>query len=88
MDEARFRQELREQGYGDAAPLEYGPHKTSEMHTHDFSCFILVLEGEFGLQTEQGTNRYRRGETFKLPAGVRHAELTGADGVKALLGKK
>lgn len=87
MNEAQFRQQLKEQGYGDPTPLEYGPHKTSEMHTHDFSCFVLVLEGEFGLQTEQGVGRYRPGETFKLSAGTRHAELTGADGVKALLGK-
>ena len=88
MDVPEFKQQLKEEGYGDAAPLEYGPNKTSEMHTHDFSCFVLVLEGEFGLQTEQGINRYRQGEAFKLPAGVRHAELTRAEGVKALLGKK
>jgi len=88
MDAEQFRQQLREQGYGDPEPLVYPPHMTKEMHTHDISCFVLVLGGELTLVTEGGSTTYRRGDTCKIGAGTLHSEQTGASGLEALLGKR
>ncbi len=88
MNEAQFRQQLQEQGYGEAQPLEFEPNFVKDMHTHDFSAFAFVLSGEFTLVTEDGSVTHQPGEACKLAAGTRHAERTGPDGAKILIGKK
>ncbi len=59
MNEAQFRQQLREQGYSEAQPLEYEPNSVKDMHTHDFSVFALVLSGEFTLVPFKGRCQIR-----------------------------
>ena len=88
MNEAQFRQQLQDEGYSDAEPLEYEANMAKEMHVHDFSASVLVLKGEFTLVTEDGSVTHRPGETCKLAAGTLHAEQTGADGATILIGKK
>ena len=88
MDETQFKQQLQEQGYGEAQLVEYQPNMDSDMHTHDFSAYALVLGGEFILVTEEGAVSHQPGEACKLAAGTRHAERTGPDGAKILIGKK
>ncbi len=88
MNEAEFRQQLQEQGYGEAQPAEFEPNLANEMHSHDFSAFVLVTSGEFTLVTEDGSVTHQPGEACKLGAGTLHSEQTGASGATILIGKK
>ncbi len=88
MNEAQFRQQLQEQGYGEAQSLEYEPNLVNDMHTHDFSAFVLVLRGEITLGTDDGSLTHQPGEACKLAAGTLHSERTGASGGTILIGKK
>ena len=88
MDEAQFRQQLQEQGYGEAQSLDFEPNSANDMHTHDFSAFALVLRGAFTLVTEDGSVTHQPGEACKLAAGTLHCEKTGASGATILIGKK
>lgn len=87
MDEAQFRQQLQEQGYGEGQLLEYEANMANDMHTHDFSAFVLVLSGEFTLVTEGGSATHQPGESCKLAAGTLHSEQTGASGASLLIGR-
>jgi quercetin dioxygenase-like cupin family protein len=88
MNEAQFKQQLQEQGYGAAEPLEWEADMAKEMHVHDFSASVLVLKGAFTMVTEDGSVTHQPGDTCKLAAGTLHAEQTGADGATILIGKK
>ncbi len=88
MNEAQFRQQLHEQGYGEAQPVEFEPNFAADMHTHDFSAFVLVTGGAFTLVTEDGSVTHQPGEACTLAAGTLHSEQTGTDGATILLAKK
>ena len=88
MNEAQFKQQLQEKGYGTAEALEFGPNMTKEMHSHDFSAFAFVVSGEFTLATEDGSATHQPGEACEVPAGTLHSEQTGPDGATILIGKK
>ena len=88
MNEAQFRRQLQEQGYGGARSVEFEPNLVNDMHTHDFSAFVLVVGGEFTLVTEDGSATLRPGETCKLAAGTLHSEQTSVSGATILIGKK
>ena len=88
MNEVQFRGQLREQGYGEARSLEFEPNSVNDMHSHDFSAFVLVVSGEFTLVTEDGSVTHQPGETCKLAAGTLHSEQIGETGATILLGKK
>ena len=88
MNEAEFRQQCQEQGYGEAESIDYEPNTVKDMHTHDFSAFAFVLSGEFTMVTEDGSVTHQPGESCKLAAGTLHSEQTGASGATILVGKK
>jgi len=88
MDAGEFKQQAQEQGYGEAKPLELGPNVTREMHAHDVTCFVLIVEGELKMLTERGAEKFGPGDTCVMPAGTLHAEHTGAVGAKGLIAKR
>jgi len=88
MSEEQFREQLRENGYGDGQLKEYEANLDGPLHTHDFSAMLMVVSGEFILGKESGATTYRPGETCEVPAGTRHAERTGAGGAKVLVARK
>jgi len=88
MDEAQYRQELADGGYGEPNLVEWEANTVNDTHTHDFSAAILVLDGEITVTTDDGEVTCRAGDTFSLAAGVPHAERIGADGVRFLAGRK
>lgn len=89
MDEATFRAKAESEGYGDFAIRDWEPGLTNDMHTHDFSASILVLEGELTVTCEDGsTKTCRAGDTNSLAAGIPHTELVGPEGVKFISGRK
>ena len=88
-EQQRFLEKLEEDGYGAPETKTYPPHADGEMHTHDESVRLLILEGEFRLaQPSGGTTVFGPGEVCELAAGSRHVEQTGADGARVVLGKK
>jgi len=88
MNQRAFEHQLREEGYGTPVLKEFEPNADSEMHCHEFSCLLLVVEGEFRLATRQGSQSYWPGETCRVNAGDPHAEQAGAHGARILLAKK
>lgn len=83
-----FKQNLADQGYSEATSVTYEPGMENEMHTHEFSGSLLVLEGEFTLVTESGSVTHAPGDTCQLGAGILHSERAGPDGTTFLVGKK
>jgi hypothetical protein len=88
MSELQFLERARELGYGDCQFKSYPANMDGPLHTHDFAVILLVVSGEFALATENGSTAHLPGECCELAAGVVHAERTGADGAKVLLGKR
>jgi quercetin dioxygenase-like cupin family protein len=60
----------------------------SEEHSHVFDARILVVEGEIRIRIGNDERTYTAGDSFHLPANVRHAECYGANGVQFLLSTK
>jgi len=88
MNEAEFKTQLQAQGYGEAQSVDFEPNLVNDMHSHDFSAFVLVVRGEFTLVTEGGSATHRPGETCTLAAGTIHSEQTSESGATILIGKK
>jgi len=88
MNQSEFENHLREKGYGPPRFKKYEPESTCDMHSHDFSVLLLVVDGEFILAKEHGSERFRPGQVCSLEAGVVHAEQAGSKGATIILGTK
>ena len=88
MDEATFREQLKQDGYAEAGIREMAANHTEPTHTHDFGASILVLSGEISVTLEDRVVTCRSGDTFALEANIPHAEQIGAEGVRFLVGRK
>ncbi len=88
MDIEQFKQSLLDQGYNEASSVTYEPGMENDMHTHDFSASLYVLEGEMTVVTEAGAQTHLSGDTCQVDAGTLHLERAGPDGVTFLVGKK
>lgn len=85
---AEFRRQLHNQGYSKPETQEFGENFSCKIHTHEFSVFALVEEGEFILHTETNSEVFHPGDTCNVKAGTLHAEGSGPDGAKIIFGKK
>ena len=52
MTEEAYREALRARGYGEPEVRRFEPNLDGELHTHDFSAFVMVTEGEFTVAYE------------------------------------
>ena len=86
MTEQEFRQLLTSRGYDEVRETDYQPRSENELHTHEFSALLLVTEGEFILEREDGSQTFVVGETCDVPAGTVHAERTAEVGARVLAG--
>lgn len=86
--EAEFRAGLRRDGFDDEIRITtYEPGANAgELHAHDFSARVFVLEGAFILRYEDGTQTLTAGQCCQLDAGTRHAEAAGEHGARVLAG--
>lgn len=86
--EAEFRAGLRRDGFDDEIRItSYEPcADAGELHAHDFSARVLVLEGAFTLRYEDGPQTLTAGQCCQLDAGTRHAEGAGEHGARVLAG--
>ncbi len=57
-------------------------------HAESFDMRALVVEGEVTLTFDGCDYAYRAGDVFVMPAGVRHAQTVGADGVDYVMGQR
>jgi quercetin dioxygenase-like cupin family protein len=57
-------------------------------HAHPFDVRALVLSGEITLTFAGENYAFRAGDIFVMPAGQRHAETVGAEGVNYLVGRR
>ena len=57
-------------------------------HAHPFDVRALVLSGDITLTIAGENYAFREGDIFVMPAGQRHAETVGAEGVNYLVGRR
>tara|TARA_R110002111_G_scaffold120201_1_gene183275 strand:+ start:102 stop:368 length:267 start_codon:yes stop_codon:yes gene_type:complete len=88
MNQNQFHDYLASNAYGPAKSVNYQPNTSNEMHTHEFSACLLIVEGALTLTTETGSVTHRPGDTCEVSAGTLHSEKTGVEGVTFLAGRK
>jgi len=76
MTEHDFRELLAARGYDEIRETDYEPKSTNELHTHEFSALLMVLDGEFILERPDGRETFVAGEMCDVPAGTVHAEAS------------
>jgi uncharacterized cupin superfamily protein len=88
MKDAHFEFALRRDGFDDIERKNLPPGTLVPEHAHPFDVRALVLDGEIRLTVEGDEYAYREGDIFVMPAGHRHAEAVGPDGVDYLVGRR
>ena len=88
MDRETFEAKLRAEGYPQPQVSETAPNTRNAEHSHDYDVLALVLEGEITLTVAGTACTYRSGEEFSMPAGCRHVEDIGPQGVRSLVGRR
>ena len=88
--EAEFRAALRRDGFDDEIRItNYDAGVPgAELHAHEFSARLLVLDGVFILRTEGEPLVLHAGECCNVDAGMRHSESTGDAPARVLAGLK
>ena len=88
MTEDEFRGLLADNGFDEIRETQYAPNTENELHTHAFDALLMVLDGEFILVREDGSEAFLAGQTCDVPAGTVHAERSAAAGARVLAGIK
>jgi quercetin dioxygenase-like cupin family protein len=88
MKDEHFETVLRRDGFNDIERRKLPPGSTVAEHAHPFDVRALVLDGEIRLTIDGDDYPYREGDIFVMPAGHRHAEAVGPDGVDYLVGRR
>jgi quercetin dioxygenase-like cupin family protein len=85
MDRASFENELRSEGYRIVAGGMKPDHLNPE-HAHEFDARVMVLAGEITITRDGEATTFRPGDSCMVPAGCRHIEQVGPEGVAYLAG--
>jgi mannose-6-phosphate isomerase-like protein (cupin superfamily) len=88
MKDEHFENALRRAGFDDIERKNLPAGTRVPEHAHPFDVRALVLDGEIRLTVEGDEYAYREGDIFVMPAGHRHAEAVGPDGVDYLVGRR
>lgn len=88
MQEQEFRAQAKADGYDEPIEKTWEANLKLDMHTHDFSAMLYILEGEFIIVREDSRTSYGPGEHCQLDAGIRHTETTGDSGARGLVSRK
>jgi len=75
-----FRDAKLEQGYQEVLERRWKPNTENEMHHHEFTADAIVIEGEFWLTVKGKTQHLQSGDSFQVPAMVKHKEKYGPEG--------
>jgi hypothetical protein len=87
LKEAHFEFALRRDGFAVERKQLAASTRVPE-HAHPFDVRALVLNGEITLTVEGIDYAYREGDIFVVPAGHRHAEAVGPEGVDYVVGRR
>ena len=88
MDRKTFEAQLRADGYPEPQMSESAPNTRNAEHSHSYDVRALVVEGEITLTVAGTARTYRAGDEFSMPAGCRHVEDIGPQGVRSLVGRR
>ena len=88
MDQQQFEAQLKADGYTDIEVKSLQPRPTNDHHGHPYAVRGLVVAGTFTVIETEGSNTYREGQIFSVPANREHAEEIGSDGAKIVVGRK
>jgi uncharacterized cupin superfamily protein len=88
MDRATFEATLKTDGFPEPQLSETGPNTRNAEHSHTYDVRALVLDGEITLTVDGTARTYRAGDVFSMPAGCRHVEDIGPQGVRSLVGRR
>lgn len=88
MNATEFAAILRAEGFAEAIHRRLPAGKGVPDHAHEFDAKVLVTAGALTLTRDGVASTYRPGDLFAVPAGCRHAELAGAEGVEYLAGRR
>lgn len=88
MDEETFREQLKQNGYGDIVIKETAANHSEPTHTHDFGASVLILSGKISVTLKDRVVTCGAGDTFSLDANIPHSEQIGAEGVRYVSGRK
>jgi hypothetical protein len=88
MDRETFEAQLRADGYPEPQVSESAPNARNPEHSHAYDVRALVLEGEITLTVAGAARTYGPGQEFSMPAGCRHTEDIGPQGVRSLVGRR
>ena len=86
MTEEEFRTTLQLEGWDVIRVTDYQPRHHSELHAHEFSAKLLVLEGAFVLAKPDGDECFLAGQLCVVPAGTQHAERTRDSAARVIAG--
>jgi quercetin dioxygenase-like cupin family protein len=88
MDRPTFEASLISEGF-QVVTVTMGPDSVNAEHAHPFDARLLVAEGSMTIIRADGPTRtYQAGETFEMPAGVRHSENAGPGGATYVAGRR
>ena len=88
MQQAEFEAGLRRDGYEVRPAAGRAPNDFVDDHAHGFDARLLILEGALTIGRESGEHTFGPGEVCDVPAGHRHTERTGPEGVRYLAGRR
>jgi quercetin dioxygenase-like cupin family protein len=83
-----FRRDAAAGGFADPVDVTRDPDCVMGDHEHPFDAFALITQGDITLEVAGVQTRYGVGDFFRLPAGTRHAERTGPQGVHYLAARR
>ena len=64
--------------------VEFEPHAVVQPHSHPHEQMGMLIEGELTFLIGEEKEVVRPGEMWRIPGGVVHSAIAGADPVKAL----
>ena len=82
-----FESALRRDGFAVSRRV-LRPGTVVDEHAESFDMRALVVDGEVTLTFDGCDYAYRTGDVFVMPAGVRHVQTVGADGVDYVVGRR
>jgi quercetin dioxygenase-like cupin family protein len=88
MEARDFAAILRAESFAEAIPRSLAAGKGAPEHIHEFDAKVLVTAGAFILTKDGIATTHHPGDMFSVPAGHRHAEQAGPDGVEYLAGRR
>jgi len=87
MNQSEFEAELRREGY-QIVYTGFTAGAVNAEHSHDWDARLMILGGEITVNRGGKAETFRAGDTCAVPAGERHTEHVGPEGVAYIAGRR